>query len=161
VPFDWLRKVEPILQQFTQATPGSEIETKSASVAWHYRGADREFGVRQAHELRMLLSDTLSNEPFEVVEGKKVVEVRLRGVSKALIAHRLGAEEGRQAIIAIGDDRTDEDLFRALPSSSITIAVAEQPLGAKVRVDDYRAVRHLLRALLGTGDPESPMPEAA
>jgi hypothetical protein len=28
--------------------------------------------VRQAHELRLLLGDALSNKPFEVLDGKKV-----------------------------------------------------------------------------------------
>ena len=31
----------------------------------------------------MLLGDALSNQPLEVLEGNKVIEVRLRGVSKA------------------------------------------------------------------------------
>jgi len=52
---DWIARVRPILTQFTTSTPGSRIEEKTASIAWHYRGAPREFGARQAHELRMLL----------------------------------------------------------------------------------------------------------
>ena len=85
-PADWMARILPILEQFTDSTPGSQIEVKSASIAWHYRGAQREFGARQAHELRMLLGDALSNQPLEVLEGKKVIEVRLRGVSKAVVA---------------------------------------------------------------------------
>ena len=152
---DWMGRVLPILEQFAAATPGAHVETKSASVAWHYRGAQREFGARQAHELRMLLGDALSNQPFEVLEGKKVIEVRLRGVSKAVVAHRIAADDQPQtAVIAIGDDRTDEDLFRALPASSVTVAVGDRPTGTKFRVDDYRAVRQVLRALLtAASDP--------
>lgn len=82
--------------------------------AWHYRGAQREFGARQAHELCMLLGDALSNQPFEVLEGKKVIEVRLRGVNKAIVAENVERTSAPgAAVIAIGDDRTDEDLFRA------------------------------------------------
>jgi trehalose 6-phosphate synthase/phosphatase len=152
VPPDWLARIRPILQQFTVATPGSHIEEKTASVAWHYRRAQREFGVRQAHELRMLLGDALSNQPFEVLEGKKVIEVRLRGVSKAVVARFVQAESGADsAIAAIGDDRTDEDLFRALPESSITVAVGRRPSRAEFRLNDFRAVRQTLRALLAEG----------
>jgi trehalose 6-phosphate synthase/phosphatase len=149
IPSDWMQRITPILEQFTASTPGSHVETKSASIAWHYRRAKREFGARQAHELRMLLGDALSNQPFEVLEGKKVIEVRLRGVSKALVAQRVQAEvaaDGR--LVAIGDDRTDEELFRALPASSVTVAVGNQPTSARHRVADYRAVRLVLRALL-------------
>ena len=149
IPSEWLDKLKAILDQFTIDTPGSDVEVKSASLTWHYRRADREFGARQAHELRMLLGDALSNQPFEVVEGKKVIEVRLRSVSKALVARRVQAEiDPDVVLVAIGDDRTDEDLFRALPPSSITIAVGDRPAGARFRVDDYIAVRQLLRSLV-------------
>jgi trehalose 6-phosphate synthase/phosphatase len=148
IPHGWMARIEPILQQFAESTPGSHIEKKSASIAWHYRRAQREFGMRQAHELRMLLAQALSNQPFEVLEGKKIIEVRLRGVSKALVARRVPAEPVRgTSLVAIGDDRTDEDLFRALPASTITIAVGHHPAGARFRLPDHRAVRVLLRSL--------------
>ena len=148
IPTEWLARVEAILNQVASDTPGSHVEKKTASIAWHYRRADREFGGRQAHELRMLLGDILSNQPFEVVEGKKVIEVRLRGVSKALVARRVTTEcEPPTLLVAIGDDRTDEDLFRALPASSITVAVGQRAAGARFRLEDYRDVRRLLRAL--------------
>jgi trehalose 6-phosphate synthase/phosphatase len=151
IPHDWPRQLLPILEQFTAATPGSHIERKSASIAWHYRGAQREFGTRQAHELRMLLGDTLSNQPFEVLEGKKVIEIRLRGVSKAAVAHQVRQEiaEGT-LIVAIGDDLTDDELFRALPASSITVGVGSRPESARFHLPDPRAVRQALRALADT-----------
>lgn len=148
IPSEGLRKIETIFTQFATNTPGALVERKSASIAWHYRAADREFGARQAHELRMLLGDALSNQPFEVIEGNKVIEVRLRGISKALVANRLQTDgPSDQIVVAIGDDRTDEDLFRSLPASAITIAVGHRAVGARYRVDDVRAVRHLLRLL--------------
>jgi trehalose 6-phosphate synthase/phosphatase len=145
----WVERIKPILEQFTASTPGSHIEVKSASIAWHFRRAQREFGARQAHELRMLLGDALSNQPFEVIEGRKVIEVRLRGVSKAIVAHRVYAEAASDCFVAaIGDDRTDEELFRALPASSATVAVGSGPSCARFRVADHREVRRILRALI-------------
>lgn len=153
---DALGRIRPILAQFTASTPGSHLEIKTASIAWHYRGAQREFGARQAHELRMLLGDALSNQPFEVLEGEKVIEVRLRGVSKAIVAHRVHAETCADTlVVAIGDDRTDEDLFRALAPSGLTVAVGRRPTCARFRVNDYRAVRQILRALLADGTVSS------
>jgi trehalose 6-phosphate synthase/phosphatase len=151
VPPDWMERIRPILEQFAASTPGSCVEVKSASVAWHYRGAPREFGARQAHELRLLLGDVLSNQPLEVLEGKKVIEVRLRGISKGVVAQRV-AEEMRPdtVIVAIGDDRSDEELFRALPHSSLTVAVGRPwtSTSATYRLEDHRAVRRILRSLL-------------
>ncbi|HYI15678.1 MAG TPA: bifunctional alpha,alpha-trehalose-phosphate synthase (UDP-forming)/trehalose-phosphatase [Thermomicrobiales bacterium] len=146
----WIDRVLPILEQFTAATPGSLIELKTASVAWHYRMAHAEFGLRQAHELRMLLGDALSNQPLEVLEGKKVIEIRLRGVSKALVVRRIlqqPAHDGA-ALLAIGDDHTDEELFAALPASAITVAVGAVPSRATHRVGGEVPVRAMLRALL-------------
>ena len=146
---DWIERVRPILEQFAASTPGSQVEVKSASVAWHYRCVPREFGTRQAHELRMLLGDVLSNQPLEVLEGKKVIEVRLRGVGKGVVARRVAEETGPgTVIVAIGDDRTDEELFRALPPASLTVAVGRLWTSAMFRLGDHRAVRRILRTLL-------------
>jgi trehalose 6-phosphate synthase/phosphatase len=145
----WVDRLRPIFEQFAASTPGSHVEAKSASIAWHYRRAQRQFGTRQAHELRMLLGDALSNQPFEVIEGRKVIEVRLRGVSKALVAQRVHAEAASGCFItAIGDDCTDEDLFRSLPPSSATVVVGHRPSCARFRVADHREVRRVLRALV-------------
>jgi trehalose 6-phosphate synthase/phosphatase len=144
----WLDRVYPIIERFTAATPGSLIEPKSASIAWHYRQTPRDFGERQAHELRMLLAEALTNQPLEVLEGKKVVEVRFRGISKALVARP--STEGsalEAAVVAFGDDRTDEDMFAALPESSVTVAVGRRLSGARYYVADHRAVRRHLRQL--------------
>ena len=146
---EWIARVRTLLEQFTASTPGARIEQKSASIAWHYRNVQREFGARQAHELRMLLGDALSNQPLEVLEGKKVIEVRLLGVSKALVGRRMMADPSPPVnIVAIGDDRTDEDLFGALPESAVTVAVGTSPSRARFRVEDYRAVRRMIRILL-------------
>jgi trehalose 6-phosphate synthase/phosphatase len=148
-PPDWMERVHPLLEQFAVNTPGSHVEVKSASIAWHYRCAPREFGTRQAHELRMLLGDILSNQPLQVLEGKKVIEVRLRGIGKGLVAQRVQTEAGAgSVIVAIGDDRTDEELFRALPPSSLAVAVGRTSTSAKFRLEDYRAVRRILRSLV-------------
>jgi trehalose 6-phosphate synthase/phosphatase len=153
----WLDRVSPILEQFTASTPGSMIELKAASVAWHYRATPREFGERQAHELRMLLGEALSNQPLEVLEGKKVVEVRFRGISKAVVARpRHGEAQLDGPIVAFGDDRTDEDLFSALPESSVTVAVGQRLGGARYYLEDYRAVRRLLRGLQAPDAPAHP-----
>ena len=87
-----------------------------------------------------------------------MIEVRLRGVSKSVVAQRVEAESGPDTVIvAIGDDRTDEELFRALPASSFTVAVGRPLTAAVFRLDDHRAVRRVLRSLLAdAGSFEAP-----
>lgn len=142
----WHDKVEAIVRRFTTATPGSVMEIKSASLAWHYRMADPEFGLRQAHELRMLLGDALSNQPLEVRDGKKVLEVRLTGAHKGLPIEQILAAAGPSAsIIAVGDDDTDEDMFTSLPPGAAGVHVGHGPSRATYRLPDPAAVREWLR----------------
>jgi trehalose 6-phosphate synthase/phosphatase len=159
---DLMARLTPILEQFVASTPGSHVEVKSASMAWHYRRAEREFGTRQARELRLLLTELLRNQPFEMLQGKRVVEVRARGVSKALVARAVRLEsDPLTLVVAVGDDRTDEELFRALPASSITVAVGARPSRARFHLEDYQAVRRLLRALLAGSPPQQDRTEAS
>jgi trehalose 6-phosphate synthase/phosphatase len=147
--FDWQDRVHPLLEQFVASTPGSHIETKTASLAWHFRNAQREHGLRQAHELRMLLGTVFSNQPWIVTEGKKVIEVRLRAADKAIVGARVSAETGPDTtLITIGDEVTDDDLFRALPPTCVKVAVGRPSRHAPHHLMDYRDVRKLLVELL-------------
>jgi trehalose 6-phosphate synthase/phosphatase len=89
LPTEWKVKVLPVLQQFAAKTPGSRIEEKSTSIAWHYRMSDPEYGAAQAKELRFHLANLMSNAPVQVLRGEKVVEVRLFGINKGLIPKHL------------------------------------------------------------------------
>ena len=149
VPHGWMESIAPILSEVAERTPGSFVEHKTASIAWHYRLAEPTLSTRQAHALRTRLNTELRDETFNVLEGKAVIEVRLRSVSKALVAERALANVSPETtIVAIGDDQTDEELFRALPRSSVTVAVGTEPSNATCRVADYREVRRMLRSLL-------------
>jgi trehalose 6-phosphate synthase/phosphatase len=54
-------------------------------------------------------------------------------------------------VLAIGDDRTDEDLFAALPPEAISIRVGPGPTRARYHLDGVPAVRSLLRSLVISG----------
>jgi trehalose 6-phosphate synthase/phosphatase len=146
---EWREPVRAILEQVAARTPGSLVEEKSASLAWHYRTADLEFGAVQANELRVHLTELLSNAPVEVLTGEKVIEVRPHGVSKAAIVAPLvaAAPTGAQ-VVALGDDRTDEDLFAALPEGAVAVHVGRGPSRAAIRLARVSDARAFLRALL-------------
>jgi trehalose 6-phosphate synthase/phosphatase len=149
VPPEWMARVKPILDQLAASTPGALVEMKTASMAWHYHAAPRDFGARQAHELRLLLGDLLSNQPIEVLERRKVIEVRMRGASQALVSERLHAEAGADdVLVVIGNGRSDHDLFRALPADVVSVSVGDPAGAARFRVHDHHAVRRLLRSLV-------------
>ena len=152
----WKEKVRPIMEHFVGATRGTFIEEKTASLAWHYRlakadfTAENDFGEYQAKELRLLLGEMLSNAPVEVLAGNKVVEVRPQGVNKGMVVPvLLSTFEDGAAVLAMGDDRTDEDLFAALPDDALSVHVGQGPSLARYRVTGPDEVRQMLRQIVG------------
>jgi trehalose 6-phosphate synthase/phosphatase len=145
----WREPALGILRDITARTPGSLIEVKSVALAWHYRMADREAGDRRANELRLHLGQLLSNQPVEILAGHKVVEIRPYGIHKGRIVPPLSpAQLASTTVLAIGDDRTDEDLFAALPPEAISIKVGPGPTQARFRIDGVAAARALLQSLI-------------
>ena len=155
VSSEWRQKVLHMLEQFTAATPGSLIEEKTAAIAWHYRMADLDLGTRQAEALSLRLKEELDGIPVEVLPGDKVIEVRLQGIHKGIIVPRLVDQHPVARILAMGDDRTDEDLFAALPPGSFAVHVGSGPSRAQYRLADPAAARSFLGRLCEENQTET------
>mmetsp|Transcript_19468 Transcript_19468/g.29583 ORF Transcript_19468/g.29583 Transcript_19468/m.29583 type:complete len:1022 (+) Transcript_19468:51-3116(+) len=81
----WKQVVQPIMQYFAERTPGTYIEFKESSLAWHFQDADPHFGAWQAKDMQIHLEDALANQPLQIIQGKRFVEVRHVGVNKSLV----------------------------------------------------------------------------
>jgi trehalose 6-phosphate synthase/phosphatase len=159
IDLSWLRIAEEILSRTAEDVPGSAVERKATSVAWHYREAEPEYGQWRAHELLAALGQSLSGLPAEVLTGHRVVEIRARGASKAAYVRHLESASDLATdwtMLAAGDDQTDEDLFDALPDGSVAIHVGPpRPRGGngsahtRYTVESPEALR---RALLRLAD---------
>lgn len=124
----WHETVMPILEQYTDSTDGSFIKDKGTSVVWHYRDADPDFGAWQAKELMEHLESVLVNDPVDVFPGNGHVEIKPQGVSKGTVVEMFlgkdagkhlrevpgGASEKIDFVLAVGDDRSDEEMFHAV-----------------------------------------------
>ncbi|HEX5634056.1 MAG TPA: trehalose-phosphatase, partial [Gemmatimonadales bacterium] len=120
----WRERVRAILDDFAARTPGSMVEEKTAGLAWHYRMADPDFGAVQAHDLMVHLSAVLTNAPVEILPGAMVVEIRPQGIDKgAVVGAVAAAAPPGSVLVALGDDRTDEDMFAALPDGGVAVHV--------------------------------------
>ena len=148
---EWKAQARSVLDAFVARTPGSRVEEKTASLAWHYRAADPEFGAIQAQELRLHLSNTFSNAPVEVLAGDKVVEVRPYGINKGVsVKLVIEASPPGALVFALGDDRTDEDMFAALPTDpgrAMSAHVGPHPSRATYRLLTWQSARAVLRSL--------------
>ncbi len=147
---DWIEMVRNILDDYTKRTPGSLIEQKAASIAWHYREADGRFGEWQSHELMIHLEQTLANLPVAVVQGHRLVEVRPQGVNKGSFARSTlnGLAKDQQAtVLCFGDDRTDEEMFLALPPKAWSCRVGNRRTMARYYLHNPDEVLEILSDL--------------
>lgn len=112
----WKDEVTKIMEYYTERTPGSFIEFKCASITWHYRLADPDFGSWQSKELQTHLEQSIASKySVEIIPGKKNIEVRPKTSNKGEIIRMLVERHGTpEFIVCAGDDRTDEDMFGAL-----------------------------------------------
>lgn len=147
VDLSWRPQVRAMLESVAADVPRTFVEEKAVSVAWHYRLAELDYGQWRARELQHVLEVALAGEPVEVIPGRAVVEVRAAGVNKGNYArHVLSENPGSAFVLAIGDDRTDDDLFRAVqrhgPTIQVGVRAAHQ---AGYQVTTPGEVRGLLR----------------
>jgi trehalose 6-phosphate synthase/phosphatase len=149
VDVSWKARVGPMLQAFADRAPGSFIEEKEFALALHYRLTEPEFGEWLANELSTQLEQQLAGTELVALRGNKVIEVRFAWATKGEVAAHVRHAVGRSDFeLAIGDDRTDEDLFERLPKRAWTIRVGRATsTRARYRLANPAAVLGLLNAL--------------
>lgn len=141
----WKQQVMPVLQRYAERCTGAFIEEKHLSLVWHYRNADPGISLLRSQELKDELRELISHESkLQFVEGHKVIEVKKSGYDKGTVALKLLNFSAYDFILAIGDDRTDEDLFRALPPQAITIKIGVTASIAKYNLRDQQGVLKLI-----------------
>ncbi len=142
---DWMDKIRPVLESFEDRTPGSFIEEKNYSLAWHYRKTDPDFGDLRASELNTVLTSLIANDDLSVLNGNKVMEIKSSNVNKGRATVRVLGEDDYDFVFAIGDDWTDEFMFQELPESTVTIKVGRQKTSARYYIDGIKNVRNMLK----------------
>jgi trehalose 6-phosphate synthase/phosphatase len=126
----WMNHIYPILQQFTDNTPGTFIEQKRNSLVWHFRKTDPELGVIKSEELKTVLSSMLSND-ISLMDGDKIIEVTTSTTNKGIASYDHYAKEPYDFVLVAGDDVTDENMFTQLPDEVISIKVGNKKSVAK------------------------------
>lgn len=145
---DWMEKIRPVLETVVDRTPGSFIEEKNYSLAWHYRNTDPDFGEKRAVELHETLTGLIGNDDLSVLAGNKVTEIKSSNVNKGRASVRILGEDDYDFVFAIGDDWTDEFMFQELPEKTITVKVGFKKTSAKYYVEGTKKVRELLKKFL-------------
>jgi trehalose 6-phosphate synthase/phosphatase len=146
---EWQETIKPVLELFTDRTPGSLLEEKSHSLVWHYRMADPDLASLRVVELREALLNLIENYNLAIIEGNKTIEVKSAGVDKGTAALRWLGKGTWDFILAAGDDDTDEPLFQVLPPHAYSIRVGHDVSKARYNLPKVRDVISLLRELAG------------
>lgn len=60
---------------------------------------------------------------MQIIDGNKVLEVRMIGVDKGATALNIIKTFEPDFVLCMGDDTTDEDMFRALSGKGYTVKV--------------------------------------
>jgi len=122
----WTSFVAEMLDSYTERCEGSFTEIKESSVVWQYRDCDKELGRHFANILKSDLESRYSKHELNVINGKGYTEIKPKGLNKVII--NLNFSKGCFAsfilrnnmfekfypdlIICIGDDTSDEEMFR-------------------------------------------------
>lgn len=111
------------------------VEQKPAAVAAHVRGLAASDAEARLRGVRDAWSPLLPAGGLDLLDFDGGVELRVSGRNKGSVVEEVLAEEPEGAAVAyLGDDRTDEDAFRALGGRGLAVLVREElrPTAAQV-----------------------------
>jgi trehalose 6-phosphate synthase/phosphatase len=144
----WKQDIYPVLEMYVDRTPGAFIEEKNFSLVWHYRKVEKGLGELRTTELMNNLRYLINDRGLQLLPGNKVVEIKNMEINKGKATSALLHNKDYDFIMALGDDHTDEDIFKALPDNSLTVKVGSNISAARFYLRNYHEVRALLRSLL-------------
>lgn len=135
---------------------GVIVENKRWTLSVHYRLAHPRIVPELTAEIEAIATEL----GLRVTHGKEVIELRPpididKGTAAVDLARRLGALDDHASVLCAGDDRTDEDAFRALRAAkraAVTVrvgpAAGARDSAAEFIVADPDAMRDLLEVIL-------------
>jgi trehalose 6-phosphate synthase/phosphatase len=91
-------------------------------------------GFSRSRELRNNLMQLVTNTSLQVIDGNKVLEVRMIGVDKGATAMKLLSEIQPDFVLCLGDDTTDEDMFKMLRGRGYTIKIGRGNTAAQYAI---------------------------
>lgn len=125
--------------------PGARLETKSESLCVHWRSVPQVLKEDMIAGCDLACEEWLETHPdFERLDGVEMLEVRRRTSNKGRAVALVREHIPDARIIAIGDDRTDDDMFAVLRDNELAIGVGANRTRARRCLPDHVAVRSFL-----------------
>ncbi|MEP2296273.1 trehalose-phosphatase, partial [Algoriphagus sp.] len=139
--------IRKIMEYYVLRTPGAFIEEKHHSLVWHYRKVESGLGDLRMRELFSHLKYMARGHNLQVLEGNMVLEIKRPDINKGRAATAMMKGMEYDFILAIGDDWTDEDTFKAMPKNAYSIRVGYAYTQANFNIKSVKQVRQLLQKL--------------
>jgi trehalose 6-phosphate phosphatase len=139
-----LGRIRGELAAIAAAHPGAIIEVKPASVALHVRNASPAAARAALDEAR----EAARSWDAQLTEGKAVAEFAVITTDKGQALDILRDRGDASAAVFIGDDVTDEKVFRRLRDPDVGIKVGPSETLAQYRVGDPEDVAWVLDFLV-------------
>ena len=143
----WKKELRPLLQFYADETPGAQVEEKSTALVWHYRESPPYRAQKNLTLMRKELRPLLAPLELRAHAGKKILEIKHKDTNKGVSVKQQLKTKDYEFILAIGDDYTDENMFRAVPPQAFTVKVGGGVSAARYRIKDSTAAIKLLSSL--------------
>ena len=146
----WKKSIMPLFNQATRKCPGSFVEEKRFSLAWHYRNADPELGHAIAEELLESVSQLDHSAHIKTLDGNKVIEILNVAAGKGIAVKEILENRNFDFVLSVGDDATDEEMFEVLSDiqNAFTIKIGTGETHARYKFEDISEVERLLQNLI-------------
>ncbi|MCG3127170.1 MAG: hypothetical protein CHACPFDD_02028 [Phycisphaerae bacterium] len=132
------------LRELLSLGAGLSVEEKPASLAFHYRNADE---ATRRRAIEAILGGPATWPGVHVRHGKLVIELSVVAIDKGAALRSIRQRVGASAVVFLGDDVTDEDVFAALGGPDVGIKVGSGRSGATFRAADPVEVARILAHL--------------
>ncbi|MCI1779962.1 MAG: bifunctional alpha,alpha-trehalose-phosphate synthase (UDP-forming)/trehalose-phosphatase, partial [Bacteroidales bacterium] len=143
----WNREILKILNAFVDKTPGAHLEEKETALVWHYRGADQWIaGIREQQLVDTLISPC-SRLGLQIMRGSDIVEIKSPEFTKSSGIREVLNNNTYDFILCMGDDVTDEDMFRVLPNKAFTIKIGSMSENARYNMPDQSEVLDFIKKI--------------
>jgi len=129
------------------------IELKPTAIALHWRGLAETAVEQLRSRIQTVWRDVAGRNSLELMEFDGGLELRAKGQAVVAILRECNPNG---AIAYLGDDRTDEDAFRALRGKGLTVLVGNQdrPTAADVHLRPPGELIEFLREWLASSNEE-------
>lgn len=144
----WNTEIINLIRRTIDSTPGSMLEIKRTSLVWHYRNVNNWLGFLRERQLVEALEVPCRKLDLEIMRGNKIVEIKPAQCSKGAVVKMLLEREKYDFLLAIGDDTTDEDMFKAMPPEAVTIKIGTLSSNARYNLYAQTQTLPFLHALL-------------